>query len=63
MNQSKQEAKGKLQQALGHLTDDKDLQHDGKANEQAGKLKGLAKDAEHKVEELIDAAKAKLDRK
>ena len=53
------QTKGKLKQALGDLTDDKSLQHEGKADEAAGKLKEIVKD-EHKVEELVDAAKEKF---
>ena len=54
------QTRGKLKQALGDLTDDKSLQHEGKADEAAGKLKEIVKDAEHKVEELVDAAKEKF---
>lgn len=63
MRQSKQETKGWLQRMWGRLTGNKKLQGKGAANEQGGKLKEFAKDAEHKVEDLIDAAKDKLDRK
>ena len=54
------QTKGKLKQAVGDLTGDKDLRKEGKADETAGKLKEFAKDAEHKVEALVDKVKDKF---
>jgi uncharacterized protein YjbJ (UPF0337 family) len=41
------EAKGRVKQAAGDLTDDKDLKREGKVDELAGKAKG-------KVDEVRD---------
>jgi uncharacterized protein YjbJ (UPF0337 family) len=49
MSGNTDKAKGHLKQAVGDLTDDKDLEAEGKADELAGK----AKDA-------VDSAKEKL---
>lgn len=54
------QTKGKLKQAVGDLTGDKDLKREGKADEAAGKFKEIVKDAEHKVETLVDKVKDKF---
>jgi len=46
---SSDEAKGRIKQAIGDLTDDKDLKREGKIDEGAGK----AKDAIDKVKDKI----------
>jgi uncharacterized protein YjbJ (UPF0337 family) len=49
------EAKGRVEEAVGDLTGDKDLQREGKVDQASGK----AKDA---IDKASDAAKDKLDR-
>lgn len=56
------QTKGKLKQAVGDLTGDKDLKKEGKADEAGGKVKEMVKDAEHKVEELVDKVKDKFSK-
>ena len=49
------EAKGRIKEAAGDLTDDEDLQREGKADQMAGKVKD-------KVDDVADAVKDKFDR-
>jgi uncharacterized protein YjbJ (UPF0337 family) len=57
---NKDQAKGKIKQAVGDLTGDKDLKRHGKADEKAGDVKGLVDAAKDKVVHLVDSAKDKL---
>ncbi len=56
------QAKGKVKQALGDLTDNKDLKRQGKVDEAAGKVKKVVKDSGRKVEELVDKVKDKASK-
>jgi uncharacterized protein YjbJ (UPF0337 family) len=53
------ETKGKVKQAAGDLTDDKDLKHEGKADEAAGKVKQAAESVKDKVEDVVDKVRGK----
>jgi uncharacterized protein YjbJ (UPF0337 family) len=55
--------KGKAKEAIGDLTDDKDLQREGKTDQAAGAAKNKIDDAKDWAEEKIDDAKDKLNRK
>jgi len=44
----KDEAKGRIKQAVGDLTDDKDMKREGKADEFAGKAKEAVDDVRDK---------------
>lgn len=50
-------AKGRAKQAVGDLTDDDDLRHDGQVDEHAGKLKDEVGELEDKAEDAIDTVK------
>lgn len=50
------QAKGKVKQAVGDLTGDKDLKSDGKVDQKAGKAK-------EKIGGAVDAVKNKLNKK
>jgi uncharacterized protein YjbJ (UPF0337 family) len=52
---SKDEAEGRIKEAAGDLTGDKDLQREGKADQTAGKAKD-------KVDDASDAVKDKISR-
>jgi uncharacterized protein YjbJ (UPF0337 family) len=52
------QAKGRAKQAVGDLTDDKEMQREGEADEAAGKLKDKVDDAKDKVNDLIDKARS-----
>ena len=54
------QAKGRVKQAVGDLTDDDDLRREGKVDEQAGKAKEKVGEMKDKVEDAIDRAKDKL---
>jgi uncharacterized protein YjbJ (UPF0337 family) len=60
MDNDLDQAKGKLKQAAGDLTGDKDLEREGKRDELAGKAKEGLDKAKDKVEDVIDDVKDKL---
>ena len=62
MGTNADQAKGRIKQAVGDLTDDRDLKREGKADERAGKAKQAVGDLKDKADDLIDRTRAKLDR-
>jgi uncharacterized protein YjbJ (UPF0337 family) len=54
------DAKGKVKEAAGDLTDDKDLKHEGKADQAGAKVKDMAENVKDKVEDAVDSVKDKL---
>ena len=54
MSGSMDQAKGKVKQAVGDLTDDESLRKEGKVDEAAGKAKNAAQDVIDKVKDKID---------
>ena len=54
------DAKGRIKEAAGSLTDDQDLKNEGKADRASGAVKGKLDDAKDKVEDAVDAVKDKL---
>ncbi|MDO8732052.1 MAG: CsbD family protein [Actinomycetota bacterium] len=48
------EAKGRVKQAVGDLTDDDQLKNEGRADKAAGKAKDALKSAEDAGEKLVD---------
>jgi uncharacterized protein YjbJ (UPF0337 family) len=56
------EAKGRVKQAAGELTNDDDLKRSGKADEAGGKVKRAVEHATDKIEEGVDRVKDKLQR-
>jgi len=55
------QVKGKVKEAVGSLTGDKDLESEGKADRHAGEAKEKLDHAQDKVEEAIDKAKDKAE--
>ena len=53
-------AKGKVKEAAGDLTDDKDLKREGKADQAGAKVKEFAEGVKDKVEDVVDSVKDKL---
>lgn len=51
------QAKGRVKQAAGDLTDDDELRREGKVDEQTGKIKEAVGKVADKAEELIDDAR------
>jgi len=54
------EAKGRVKEAAGALTDDDDLRNEGKADQIAGKVKNAAETVKDKVEDAVDAITDKI---
>jgi uncharacterized protein YjbJ (UPF0337 family) len=54
MDNDLDQAKGRIKQAAGDLTDNKDLKKEGKADETAGKVKEFVEDLKDKAEDLVD---------
>jgi uncharacterized protein YjbJ (UPF0337 family) len=48
------EAKGRIKEAVGDLTDNKDLQHEGKADQASGKAKDAVDAAAAKLKDAVD---------
>ena len=63
MDKDFDQAKGKVKQAAGDLTDNDDLKREGKADETGGKVKEALGDAKDKLSDGVDAIKDKFDGK
>ena len=61
MGETTDQAKGRVKQAAGDLTDDDDLKAEGKGDELLGKAKGALGDLRDKAEGALDSAKDKVD--
>ncbi len=55
------QAKGRIKQAAGDLTDNDDMKREGKADETAGKVKDATGDAKDKFDDAVDDVKRKLN--
>ncbi len=53
MSGEKDEAKGRLKEAAGDLTGDKDLKNEGKVDRGTGKVKDAADSAADKVKDVL----------
>jgi uncharacterized protein YjbJ (UPF0337 family) len=51
---NKDEAKGRIKEAAGDLTDNKDLQREGKVDQATGKTKEAIDNTADKAKELLD---------
>jgi uncharacterized protein YjbJ (UPF0337 family) len=56
------DAKGRAKEAVGDLTDDDDLQTEGKKDQLGAKVKEFAEDAKEKVEDVVDKVKEHTQR-
>lgn len=61
MGENLDQAKGRVKQAAGDLTDDPDLKREGKADELGGKVKELVDDVKDKADEMVDKVRSKID--
>ena len=61
MSGSTDDMKGRIKQAAADLTDDDQLHAEGTADRLGAKLKNAAEAAKDKVEDVVDAAKRKID--
>jgi uncharacterized protein YjbJ (UPF0337 family) len=60
MSDKTDQAKGRIKEAVGSLTNDDDLKREGKTDRVAGEVKEKVGQAEDKVEDVIDKAKDAL---
>ena len=63
MSDKTDQAKGRVKEAVGSLTDDDDLKREGKTDRLAGEAKDKLGDVKEKVEEGIDKVKDAIHRK
>ena len=61
MGEKTDQLKGKVKETAGILTDDKDLESEGKADRRAGDAKEKLEHAKGKIEEVIDKAEDKVE--
>jgi uncharacterized protein YjbJ (UPF0337 family) len=57
MDNDLDQAKGRIKQAAGDLTDNEDLKKEGKTDETAGKVKEFLEDTKDKAEDMVDKIK------
>jgi uncharacterized protein YjbJ (UPF0337 family) len=62
MSPNTDDLKGRAKEAVGDLTDDRDLKNEGKMDRASGKAKDIVDDLKDKAEDAIDAVKDKLHR-
>ena len=62
MGENLDQAKGRVKQAAGDLTDNDDLKTEGKLDEVGGKAKEAVEGVKDKAGDAIDAVKDKLNR-
>jgi len=62
MGSNVDDAKGRVKEAAGDLTDNDRLKREGKADQAGGKVKEFADDVKEKVEDAVDKVKDKLHR-
>jgi uncharacterized protein YjbJ (UPF0337 family) len=48
---------GRVKQAAGDLTDNRELRNEGKKEETSGKVKGAVDDAKDKINDAVDSVK------
>ncbi len=60
MGEEVEDLKGRAKEAAGKLTEDKDLEREGKADQVGAKVKGILDDAKEKVGDVVDKVKDKL---
>jgi uncharacterized protein YjbJ (UPF0337 family) len=62
MSDRMDEAKGRIKEAAGDLTDDDDLKREGKVDQTAASARDKAERAKDKVDDVIDRVKDKVTR-
>jgi len=62
MGENLDQAKGRVKQAAGDLTDDQDLKNEGKLDEMGGKVKEKVESVKDMADNAVDAVKDKLNR-
>ena len=62
MDKDLDQAKGKIKQAVGDLTDNPDLKREGRADEHAGKAKEFLGDVKDKLDDAVDSIRDRIKR-
>ena len=62
MGENLDQAKGRVKQAAGDLTDNEDLKQEGKADELGGKVKETLEGMKDKAADAVDAIKDRANR-
>jgi uncharacterized protein YjbJ (UPF0337 family) len=62
MSDKTDQIKGRAKEAAGKLTDDKGLEHEGRADRVAGETKQKLGQAKDKVDDAVDKVKDKVHR-
>ena len=60
MGSNADDAKGRVKEAVGDLTNDRDLQREGKVDQAGASVKEFAENAKDKASELVDSVKDKF---
>lgn len=63
MSSSTDDAKGRIKEAAGALTDDDRLRREGKADQLGGKVKDTAEKLKDKIDDVVDSVKDRADRR
>ena len=63
MGSNADDAKGRVKEAVGDLTNDRDLKNEGKADQAGASVKEFAENAKDKVSGAVDAVKDKFTNK
>ncbi len=62
MDNDLDQAKGRIKQAAGDLTDNDDLKREGEVDEKAGKVKEFIDDMKDKADDLVDRVRDRFDK-
>ena len=62
MDPNTDDLKGRAKEAVGDLTDNRDLKREGKTDRATGKAKEFVEDVKDKAEDVIDSVRDKLRR-
>jgi len=62
MGENIDQAKGRVKQAAGDVTDNDRLKREGKGDELLGKAKGALDDLRDKADDALDSVKDKVDK-
>lgn len=62
MGSTADDAKGRIKEAVGDVTGNRDLQNEGKLDQAGASVKEFAENAKDKASDLVDSVKEKLSK-
>ncbi|HWJ98876.1 MAG TPA: CsbD family protein [Acidimicrobiales bacterium] len=62
MGSNADDAKGRVKEAVGDVTGDRDLEREGKLDQAGASVKEFAENAKDKAADLVDSVKDKLNK-